>query len=333
MNKNKTIGIILVLLIGAFFLNRYIQRKHESTSSLIFSGNTDQIQKVLIQKENDAIQLEFADSSWSIAGNDSLIVRENKITDLFEIVFATEKTTKVSENPDKWYKYSVDDSLGTHLDLISNDDQTLGYFVFGRSKTDWSHNYVRVRKSPEVYLTSSSIIHHLGTTESFWGKEPPAPEISDSLIFSGNTDQIQKVLIQKENDAIQLEFADSSWSIAGNDSLIVRENKITDLFEIVFATEKTTKVSENPDKWYKYSVDDSLGTHLDLISNDDQTLGYFVFGRSKTDWSHNYVRVRKSPEVYLTSSSIIHHLGTTESFWGKEPPAPEISDSLITNEN
>ncbi|MBC8214414.1 MAG: DUF4340 domain-containing protein [Candidatus Marinimicrobia bacterium] len=181
MNKNKTFLIVIVVLVGAFFLNRYTQAKHESSSSLIFSGDTGQIQKVLIQKEDDAIQLEFADSSWSIAGNDSLIVRENRITDLFDIVLTTEKSTKVSENPKKWYKFSVDDSLGTHVALISKTDETLGYYVFGRSKTDWSHNYVRMRQSPEVYLTNSSIIHHLGTTESFWGKEPPTPEVSDSL--------------------------------------------------------------------------------------------------------------------------------------------------------
>ena len=71
------------------------------------------------------------------------------VDDLFEKVLEVKRTTIRSKKESNWVNYSVDDSSGTHLALIDANDNTVSYIVFGRSKTDWAHNIVRLRGENE----------------------------------------------------------------------------------------------------------------------------------------------------------------------------------------
>ncbi len=182
MNNNlRNLIIVTVVLVLIVVFKVSSDKKYSTSSKTLFTGEVEKINKILIQKGEDAIELNKEFDSWKIAGNDTLVVRENRITDLFEKVLVAGRETLVSTNPDKWTTYSVDDSTGTHLALINDKDETFGYFVFGRSKKDWSHNYVRTGTDSDVYLTNTSIIHHLNASDTFWGEKPkPVEEPADS---------------------------------------------------------------------------------------------------------------------------------------------------------
>ena len=181
--------LIIFFVLGALYLfTNYSKNKNYTKNNLLFEGNKEIISKILIQKDINAIELLKGKTYWEISGNDSLIVKQNRIDDLFDKVLDVRVGTIVSKNPDKWMVYSVDDSLGTHLALINNNDETIAYYVFGRSKSDYSHNNVRRRGKNDskeiidyVYRTNKSFIHHLNTQESFWGEKPKDPEPNDSL--------------------------------------------------------------------------------------------------------------------------------------------------------
>ncbi len=184
MNKSLRNGIIvIVILLVAFFINQNRQHSRITQATPIFSGEKGDIVKVLIQKGEDAIELARVDTTWEISGNDTLVIRQNRIDNLFNKVLDAQRETLVSTNPEKWAAFSIDDSTGTHLALIDAQDETIGYFVFGRSKTDWSHNYVRLKDAPDVYLTSENIMSNLNTGATFWGEvpKPPEPLAADSL--------------------------------------------------------------------------------------------------------------------------------------------------------
>ncbi len=186
MNKNWRNGIILiVMLVIAYFANSYFQNKYTTRSSEIFSGNPEDVYKVLIQSAGNAIELSKEADTWVISGNDTLVMRQNRIDNLLTSVLQVNRETLVSNNPDNWSKFSVDDSTGTHLALIDASGSTIAYYVFGRSKSDWTHNYVRVEDDYEVYLTDSNVINHLSTQATFWGEVPKPPEVPD---MSGNAD-------------------------------------------------------------------------------------------------------------------------------------------------
>ena len=110
------------------------------------------------------------------------------------------------------------------------------------------------------------------------------------------------------------------------------------LFDKVLKVNRGTIISENPAKYGKYSVDDSTGTHLAVIDSKGETVGYYVFGRSKSDYSRSYIRAGNDPNVYLADQNVIYMLSTRETYWGEKPkveipPAPPISTdtSAATN--
>jgi len=181
MNKSARNGIIiLAVLVVVYLVNHNLQSGRKTSASNIFTGEIDNITKVLIQQSDKAVELANENGEWSIAGNDTLMIRDDRIENLLNKVLAVKMETPVSKNPEKWGTYSVDDSTGIHLALIDASGETIGYYVFGRSKSDWSHNYVRLGESSDVYLTDQSVIHFLNTTETFWGEKPQPPE-PDSL--------------------------------------------------------------------------------------------------------------------------------------------------------
>ena len=173
MTKNLRIAlIVLVALIGIYLLNIKSQGKLESTSTAIFTDDLEDIFKVLIQQGEEAVELVRIDTIWTISGNDTLVTKSRSIQNLFEKVLQVNRGTIISENPDKYGKYSLDDSTGTHLAVINSKGEAVGYYIFGRSKSDYSRSYVRVGGDPKVYLADQNVIYMLSTRETYWGEKP-----------------------------------------------------------------------------------------------------------------------------------------------------------------
>ena len=121
MIKNLKIAlIVLALLIGIYLLNIRSQGKLESTSTAIFTEAPEDIFKILIQQKEEAIELARVDTMWKISGNDTLVTKSRSIESLFDKVLKVNRGTIISENPDKYGKYSLDDSTGIHLAVINS---------------------------------------------------------------------------------------------------------------------------------------------------------------------------------------------------------------------
>ena len=173
MTKNVQIAlIVLVILVGIYFLNKSSQTKFESMSEAIFNNEPEDIFKFLIQQGQDSIELSRVDTLWRISGNDTLEVKSRSMDNLFDKVLKVNRGTIISENPEKYGKYSVDDSTGTHLAVINSKGKTVGYYVFGRSKSDYSRSYVRVGSDPKVYLADQNVTYMLQTRPTYWGEKP-----------------------------------------------------------------------------------------------------------------------------------------------------------------
>ena len=173
MTKNLQIAlVVLALLIGVFFINKNSQLKLESVSEVIFTDDTEDIFKFLIQNREEAIELFRVDTMWRIFDNDTLEIKSRSMDNLFDKVLKVNRGTIISENPEKYRKYSVDDSTGTHLAVINSKGETVGYYVFGRSKSDYSRSYVRVGDDPKVYLADLNVTYMLQTRPTYWGEKP-----------------------------------------------------------------------------------------------------------------------------------------------------------------
>ena len=192
MAKNLQIALIVLLVfIGLFLLNKSSQSKHESSTEAIFSNDPEDIFKFLIQNGEQAIELARVDTIWRISGNDTLEIKPQSMDNLFEKVLKVNKSTIISENPEKYSKYSIDDSTGTHLAVIDFNGETVGYYVFGRSKSDYSRSYVRVGSDPKVYLTDQNVTYMLQTRPTYWG-EKPKEEVLPPADIPADTTTINK---------------------------------------------------------------------------------------------------------------------------------------------
>ena len=191
MTKNVQIAlIVLMILVGIYFLNKSSQTKFESTSEAIFNDEPEDIFKFIIQQNQEAIELSRVDTLWRISGNDTLEVQSRSMDNLFDKVLKVNRGTIISENPEKYGKYSVDDSTGIHLAVINSKGETVGYYIFGRSKSDYSRSYVRVGRDPKVYLADQNVTYMLQTRPTYWGEKPkdevlpPADIPADTTIIN-----------------------------------------------------------------------------------------------------------------------------------------------------
>ena len=181
MSKNSRKNVVLIVVLSLLIVIKVLNnRSNQTPSELIFKGDIEDVHKILLYKGNESVELVKENDQWVIFGNDSLMVRENRIDDFFNKVLNTKKETLVLDNKERWHVLSVDDSLGTHLELYNNNDKKVGYYVFGRSSKDWKHNYVRIGNKSNVYLTDQNIVNNLNPRATFWG-EKPKPIESDSL--------------------------------------------------------------------------------------------------------------------------------------------------------
>ena len=166
----------LVVLIGIYFYNQNVQRSYTVANSSIFSGNSEDIHRVLITEGENSLELVRVDTTWRITQADTLLIKENQITNLFDRLLTVKMEMLISKNETKWEKFGVDDSLGRHLQVFDDKDKKIIHYIFGNAGQDYQHNYIRELNSAEVYRTNDNVYFLLNTSSTYWGKSPPKPK-------------------------------------------------------------------------------------------------------------------------------------------------------------
>ena len=183
MNNKLYISlIVLFTIIGIYFLNIKSQKNYESSSKNLFDIRQDDIKKFIIQNSSDAIEIIKHDTSWHIAGHDSLTIKKQILDNFLNKTMNLKIQNTMTTKEEKWSKFNVDDSSGTHLALIDWNDKTLGYFVFGRSNSDYQRCYVRNNQSSNVYLLNENIVFSLQTRPEYWGEKIKADDGLESML-------------------------------------------------------------------------------------------------------------------------------------------------------
>jgi len=72
----------LLLLTGIYIYNQNVQQSHIVSDSSIFSGNPEDIHRVLITEAENSLELVRSDTTWRISQADTLLIKENQIKNL-----------------------------------------------------------------------------------------------------------------------------------------------------------------------------------------------------------------------------------------------------------
>ena len=170
--KLLTVVGILGTLVLLYFINLGVQNRYSADTPKIFSITEDSITKVVISSNQDAIELIKTDTSWAISGNDTLQIKKDALSNLFDRMSDLEKYHLVTSKEENWDTYNVSAEKGTHLAFINQEGNTAAYYVFGRSLTEYNRCYVRMNQDSDVYLLNNNIIYQLQVTPTFWGEVP-----------------------------------------------------------------------------------------------------------------------------------------------------------------
>jgi len=176
MGNLKWIAVALGVLIALYLVTQMQQSGLVTQSDAVFPEEHGAIQTIELWTKDDTLKIEREGEGWSIAGHDTLEMRPNRMDTFLDKALLVKRETLVSRNPEKWPKYSVDDSSGTHVKLLNASGDALIHAVFGRSTSDWSHNYVRTVGDEQVYLTDSSVMHMMYPRATYWGEKPKPAE-------------------------------------------------------------------------------------------------------------------------------------------------------------
>jgi len=185
MDKKLLISFsIFIALILFYFYDSSKQSSYQDSYTDVFKFDHSKINKVIILKNSDGIEIERADSSWKINGHDSLVIKSSSIDKLFnEILKVKINSLELSKNANNLSVYSLDSTKGVNLILLDESGSTLSNVVFGISTSNYSSNFFRKFDSKVVYTTNTNVSNFLTTSPKYWG-EPPNMTIPDSTAFS-----------------------------------------------------------------------------------------------------------------------------------------------------
>ena len=182
MDKKLITGLsIFGIIVLAYVINITMQKGYNSQEDKLIAVNEDEINKIVISSNQDAIELMQVDTTWVISGNDTLIIKENSIDNFFDKIFDLNKQHLVTSKEENWPNYGLDAEAGTHLAFINSKEETIAYYVFGRSQSEYNICYVRANKSTDVYLLDTNIMYQLQIRPTFWGTKPEPEKLEEEV--------------------------------------------------------------------------------------------------------------------------------------------------------
>lgn len=166
-NWTKYILILLVLIIALAWVS-FKDKKYEHQYVPIFNVKEVTVTAFTIRKGSDEVTLVKADSTWTFAEPDTGIVKDLKVTNFFKyVVNGQREGSFITDNPDRYKQYNVDDSTATVIELKTGD-QIIATLFAGRSGSSWANDHLRYPDNKNVYLSKEKILNRVGEKAKFW---------------------------------------------------------------------------------------------------------------------------------------------------------------------
>ncbi|UCH63372.1 MAG: DUF4340 domain-containing protein [Fidelibacterota bacterium] len=175
----RNIGIVLAALVVIYLYTKLQEARYTTPSDSVFDIQADEVSRFVIQEGDQRLELVRYDTLWVVTDHQERKVRQWRLDGFFNTVLGVERESMISENPDKWTTYGVDDSTGRHLQVYDVGGALAADLVVGQSSANWQSSYVREEGQDKVYLTTRSIAHFLSTDTTYWLEPLPEPEESE----------------------------------------------------------------------------------------------------------------------------------------------------------
>ncbi len=172
--KTMTIlGLILVVLVGVFFLQKYLSQPSKNMTSFAelkvpFDSTAVEFIHVFKQDYPDS-GLFFArrDTTWVLANAYNSLARTNDVRKVISDLAAVGGTVR-GESEDLYSDFDITDQRALQIKLMGADSSVLAHVYVGKGGQDGKSCFMRLPGSPKVYLADNNFLSRF----SAWGSSP-----------------------------------------------------------------------------------------------------------------------------------------------------------------
>ena len=175
----RKVALVLAALVLIYLYTKLQETRYTTPSDNVFDIQAEDVGRFIIKEGGNQLELVRYDTLWVATGYEDRQVRQWRLDSFFNMVLGVERESMISDNPDKWTTYGVDDSTGRQLQVYDLSGALEADVVVGRSSANWQSSYIRERGRDKVYLTTKSISHLLSADTTYWLEPLPEPDIED----------------------------------------------------------------------------------------------------------------------------------------------------------
>lgn len=217
--NNRTLLLILLLLLAIYGLSRLFSGKRESSfRTELIQVDTTKVTTIAIDpkgKDNGEITLQREDAGWLVSnGTLTVPVTPGSVDGLLRNLALIRTQRIAAKSPDRWKEYEVTDTSGTRV-RVYQDQKLLEDFIIGRfsfnPQAQSGVSFLRLTGEDEVYAVDGFEV--LAFTHDF-------NSYRDRTVLRLKPEAIvREVDIQLPDTAYQLKRVDSQWLLNGTQAL------------------------------------------------------------------------------------------------------------------
>ncbi len=185
--NNKTLVIILVILVGLFFVSRIIREKRSSGTLRrdLVQIDSSLVTSILLYpsaENGEEIIFTRTGNNWTVKKGDfSVGANNNSVQNMLSELTMLSPERLIARSQEKWSEYGVNDSLGTRVIMKQGKknmvDLIVGRFDYQPSPSGYRGygnnygsglTYVRLYDEPEVYVVQGFLAMSFNQTFNNW---------------------------------------------------------------------------------------------------------------------------------------------------------------------
>lgn len=174
--KILILGVAITLLAAAYVLGLVFSPartgRREAEAPLLTEFNRDQrelVASIELDGAEGTLRMVKRGESWVLpAGGKEYPASPSRIDAFFDFLAETKRTRVVTENPEAWADFQVNDEAPRRIRLLDEAGNLLTEIFIGKAAAGGGNDYVRLGDGNQVVLSNRSFDYYLNVEEKFW---------------------------------------------------------------------------------------------------------------------------------------------------------------------
>lgn len=193
---SRTVTILSAILVVQIILYSIlsVDTHHIQQKENFLSVDTSLVNYIKIVNEDGELEMKKVGVNWKITQPINYAANASYIQTLLEKVAAMKKETFITDNPDKYVLYELDEIAAKYVE-IGVESGTIQKFYCGKASSTYTHTYVHPAETDEVWLVE-------GSPRSSFSRKPD--QWRDKKILALDRSMIENIVLHHPSQTIEL---------------------------------------------------------------------------------------------------------------------------------